>query len=29
LRDTQALRSARAISEDEIAAEIEAYRAGR
>jgi len=28
-RDTQALPSARAMSEDEIAAEIEAYRASR
>ena len=29
LRETQALPQAQAISEDEIAAEIEAYRAGR
>ncbi|HSB09997.1 MAG TPA: hypothetical protein VLM38_10980 [Blastocatellia bacterium] len=29
LKETQALPQAKAISEDEIAAEIEAYRAGR
>lgn len=29
LKDTQALPTARAISEDDIAAEVEAYRAGR
>ena len=29
LKETQALPQSRAISEDEIAAEIEAYRAGR